>query len=383
MASRIVMTALSQTMEKGRLVQWHVAMGDKVEAGTPLLSVETDKAVVDVESPIEGVVLWLIGREGEEYTIGHLLAWIGEPGERLPADKESPASDAGDGGERVTPVAARLAQRHRVDVNRIEGTGPRQRVTKQDVLRYVAESGEHDEAGDPQAQQQEFDVVAPSALRRRSGERLADSWRETPQVSESLDVDFSQLLELRIEKHAAWSEAYGKPPTINDFVIKAAVFALGSHPELNVMLVDGDVRRYRSINICVAVDTTDGLLTPVVHGAGSKSVFDISLLMRSLVQKARTGSLEPDDLVGGTFTISNLGPLGIDWFTPLLNPPQAAILGIGGVKKKVVVIGDEIAIRSIASAIVTFDHRALDGAVVARFLDDFRCRMESPAMLIE
>ncbi len=377
MAVQFRLAALGHTMEKGRIVEWFVAEGATVKEGEPLLAVETDKATVDVDSPVEGVILRLVGEVDVEYPVGTTLAWIGEAGEEIPDTPETAAPEpAAAPASRVTPVARRLAERHGIDADGLQGTGPDGRVTKEDVRRAI-ESGApavaDDTSGDGIAR------VPLTGIRRTAAERLSASWRETPQVTEGIAVDFTDCLALRAEKMPVWREAYGVEPTINDVVLQAATEALKAHMALNAAYVDGAIVQYPEINLGVAVEVEDGLIVPVIHGAGEINIGELADAVIGIAERARAGKLGLAELEGGTFTVTNLGGLGVDWFTPVLNPPQCAILGIGRVRRVPAVVDDGIAVREHANLVLTFDHRVVDGAPCARYLAHLKALIESPA----
>lgn len=379
MATRFRLAAFGHTMEVGRIVEWKVSEGDEIREGDEILAVETDKAVVDVEAPIGGVLLKIVGQADQELPVGATLAWIGDAGEEAPDEPEeapAPAAAETPPRERVTPVARRLAERHGIDADALEGTGPGGRVTKEDV-RTAVESGvaprQEDEA--PEG----VEVVPLAGIRKVVAERLSANWARAPQVTEGVEVDFSACLEVRRQNRDAWKEAFGVEPTINDVVLLATATALGDNPELNAALVDGAVHRYARINLNVAVDTGEGLTVPVVKDAGEAGLGDIARAVAGLAEKARARRLAPEDLEGGTFTVTNLGGMGVDWFTPVLNPPQAAILGVGRVRRAPVVDGDDVVARDLATLVLSFDHRVVDGAPCARFLARLRELIEDPS----
>jgi pyruvate dehydrogenase E2 component (dihydrolipoamide acetyltransferase) len=374
MAVQFRLAALGHTMEKGRVLEWFVAEGGTIKEGEPLLTVETDKAAVDVDAPISGVLLRIVGQVDEEYAVGTTLAWIGEEGEEVPVTPAATvAAEPISAEKRVTPVARRLAERHGIDADAIDGTGPGGRVTKEDVRRAIdaapAESGAAAPGGNR---------VPLTGIQRTAAERLSASWRETPLVTEGIEVDFSACLAARAEKAAAWQEAHDIEPSINDIVLKATAEALKSHMRLNAAYADGAIEQFQEINLGVAVDSEQGLIVPVLHGADRLKIGEIARATRDLGSKAREGKLGLADLEGGTFTVTNLGGLGVDWFTPVLNPPQCAILGVGRVRRAPVVVDDDVVVRDVATLVLSFDHRVVDGASCARFLAYLKALIEIP-----
>ena len=450
MAIQFRLAALGHTMDTGRVVEWHATEGSTIEEGQLLVSIETDKAVVDVESPVSGVLLSLVGQVEVEYNVGDTLAWIGEAGEKVPevsaAQPKAPATDrqagsrvtpvaqrlaerhgidaetlggTGPGGRvtkedvqraidsgvptvqktaeqtpseprvadrparsQVTPVAQRLAERHGIDAETLGGTGPGGRVTKEDVQRAIDASAPTVEKAADETPPHGVDVIPLTGIRRTTAERLGTIWSEAPHVTEGIEVDFSAIQAARAANSDAWRDTHGAAPTINDFVLKATVEALKLHPRLNASLIDGAIHQYHDINLGVAIDIEAGLVVPVIRSAGSLDVVKIASKVRELADRARVGRLSPDDFADGTFTVTNLGGLGVDWFTPVLNPPQCAILGVGRVRRVAVFEGESIVARDRATLVLTFDHRAIDGAPCARFLGDLRGLIEAPESML-
>ena len=468
MAIQFRLAALGHTMETGRVIEWYIAEGSKIEEGQLLVSIETDKAVADIESPVSGVLLRIVGQVDGVYDVGTTLAWIGEEGEEIPdapaAQPEAPAAErpaesqatpvalrlaqrhgidaetlqgTGPGGRvtkedvqraiddgtatpqkaaseapapsaaaqpkkpatdrpagsRVTPVAQRLAQRHGIDAEALQGTGPGGRVTKEDVQRVIDDStatpqkaASEAPAPSPAAQPKEpaagVEVIPLAGIRRTTAERLGAIWSQAPHVTEGIEVDFTALQAARTANADVWRDAYGIVPTLNDFVLKATAEALKAHPQLNSALIDDAIHQYSDINLGVAINIESGLVVPVVRGVDALGIIAIAGKVRELADRARNGKLGLDDFTDGTFTVTNLGGLGVDWFTPVLNPPQCAILGVGRVRQAAVVADRSIQFRDVATLVLTFDHRALDGAPCARFLGDLRARIEDPGQLL-
>ena len=518
MAIQFRLAALGHTMETGRVVEWHIAEGSRIEEGELLVSIETDKAVADIESPVSGVLLRIVGQVDGVYDVGATLAWIGEEGEAVPdepaeqaqapaakpavesratpvalrlaqrhgidaealqgtgpggrvtkedvqraidegtatpveAATQAPAAEQAAGsrvtpvalrlaqrhgidaealqgtgpggriikedvqraidegaatpveaptetpaagqttGSRVTPVALRLAQRHGIDAEALQGTGPGGRVTKEDVQRAIdegtatpVEAPRETPVPSPAAQPKEpaagVEVIPLAGIRRTTAERLGTIWSQAPHVTEGIEVDFTTLQAARTANADAWRDAYGIAPTLNDFVLKATAEALKSHPQLNSALIDDAIHQYSNINLGVAIDIESGLVVPVVRNVDTLGVIALAGKVRELADRARNGKLGLDDYTDGTFTVTNLGGLGVDWFTPVLNPPQCAILGVGRVREAAVVADRSIRFRDMATLVLTFDHRAIDGAPCARFLADLRARIEDPEQLL-
>ena len=383
MATQFRLAALGHTMETGRVVEWHVAEGKPVEEGQLLVSIETDKTVVEVNSPIGGTVLRIVGTVDEEYQVGDTLAWIGKDNEDIPdqGDVATTPMPEASSAPRVTPVAERLAERHGIDPSALTGTGPDGRVTKDDVRRAI-ESGTTNEASDERTDSSGVEISPLVGIRRTTAERLSANWSVAPHVTEGIEIDATAMTTLRENNKNTWQESETGVPSINDFVLKATANALQNHPRLNAALIDNAIHQYQDIHLGVAVEVDAGLVVPVVHGTGSLSLLEIAAAVKQLGARAQSGQLTPEELDGATFTVTNLGHLGIDWFTPVLNPPQCAILGVGRVRKAPAVQGDSIVVRDTMTLVLTFDHRVIDGAPCARFLADLRDQIENPEALL-
>ena len=398
MAVRLRLAALGHTMERGKVVEWYVPEGGEVVEGVPLFAVETDKAVVDVEAPAGGVLLRIDAPVNKEYPVGATLAWIGDAGESLPdkADETIAAPEAVSDEQRVTPVARRLAERHGVDADRIEGTGPGGRVTKDDIRRAIdagtaptlEEKASREPAPGPEASggpapegkasgEPPHDVIPLKGIRRVTAERLSAHWTGAPQVTEGVDIDMTEVRAFRTAHRDEWRSKFGVMPSLNDIVLKAVAVALEAHPALNSALIDGAIHQYRTINLGVAVDVEDGLIVPVLHNAGELDLGGVASAVADLTTRAKAGKLTLEDIEGATFTVSNLSALGVDWFTPVLNPPQCALLGVGRMRRIPAAVGREVQIRDMATFVLTFDHRALDGAPAGRFLAKLKRLLES------
>ena len=383
MATQFRLAALGHTMETGRVVEWHVEEGKPVEEGQLLVSIETDKTVVEVNSPIGGTVLRIVGTVDEEYQVGDTLAWIGKDNEDIPdqVDVATTPMPEASSAPRVTPVAERLAERHGIDPSALTGTGPDGRVTKDDVRRAI-ESGTTNETPDERTDSPGVEINPLVGIRRTTAERLSANWSVAPHVTEGIEIDATAMTALRENNKNTWQESETGVPSINDFVLKATANALQNHPRLNAALIDNAIHQYQDIHLGVAVEVDAGLVVPVVHGTGSLSLLEIAAAVKQLGARAQSGQLTPEELDGATFTVTNLGHLGIDWFTPVLNPPQCAILGVGRVRKAPAVQGDSIVVRDTMTLVLTFDHRVIDGAPCARFLADLRDQVENPEALL-
>jgi pyruvate dehydrogenase E2 component (dihydrolipoamide acetyltransferase) len=418
MALKFGMPSLGHTMEKGKVIEWLKQEGQAVSKGEPLLVVETDKVVTEVEAPADGVVLKILVRPDEERPIGATLALLGAPGETLSeADMRQllgvettpqaapaapvasavaapPLTTPRDAGERVkiSPIARKLAEEFGIDPASLQGTGPGGRITKEDVLR-AAETAAAAAAPAPAA----APAVTPrraaasgsarlsvsrtiplTGIRGRVAERMFESWNTIPRVTEVMQVDMSVTVAFRDAMMGQWEQQYGVRISLNDMITKAVATALPRHPRLNATLVNQEVRLHEGVNIGVAVNLDEGLIVPVIFNADQKDLGQIARESRQLAERARAGRLQLPEISDGTFTITNLGTTGVDLFTPIINPPQVAILGVGMVQRRPVAVGDALAIRPSVYLSLVFDHRALDGVPAANFLQELQRLLTKP-----
>lgn len=438
MATNVLLPQWGMNMEDGTLTRWLVSEGDEIVEGQPLVEVETAKINSELESPATGVVYHIMAPEGSLVKVGELVAVIGEPGEN-PSRPEpgAPASSAGarrrrrrrdarpaGGGTRqVTPVARRLARDNGIDLDNLNGTGPRGRITEQDVraaiearqsrprvqvvprarmlarqqdidLDEVAGSGPNGRITVADVEQAIAEREAASAradavgetvpltgLRKIIADRMSMSVSTMAQVTLSTEADVTELLSLRESLVSEWRPHRIRPLDL-DLIIAAVASALKAHPRLNSHLVDGNVLLLNEVNIGLAVAVSEGLLVPVLKGADSLSLLDIAGQIRSLADKTRKNELGVDDMTGAGFTVTALSNYDIDVFTPIIDPPQVAILGLGRAIEKPVVVDGEIVVRSMMHLSVTFDHRALDGVPVAEFMRTLKGSLESPGDLV-
>lgn len=432
MATPVLMPQFGFTQEESTIVAWLCAEGQAVRKGDPLCEVTTDKVDMEVEAPTDGVLGGIRFAAGDAVPVATVIAYVLAPGESLPVEDAKPAPHPVPGGReraRPTPVAARLAAAAGLDLEPVSGSGPRGRITRRDVeahlagdaggpslgpvratpaarrvarehglaLSRIAGSGPHgriqeadalaatrDTKAEPAAPGLESltgppEIVPLVGLRGTIARRMQRSYQEAPHISFSLDVDMSAVLELRNAAVKAGAPA----PSLTAVLAFACAWALRRHPRLNSYLQDGEIWRLPRINVGVAVALEDGLIVPVVHDAGRYTLRALDTMIGDLVARAREGRLQPEEVAGGTFTLSNLGMFGIDQFTAILNPPQVAILAAGRVARRFVPdeAGSPLA-RPLMTLTLSVDHRALDGAQAARFLATLRDGLEEPARML-
>ncbi len=382
MPTEIVMPRLGWTMEEGTLVEWLKQDGDLVEAGDIIFTVESDKAINEIESFDSGT-LYIppdAPQPGDTLPIGAVLGFLLGPGEGPPAaipatpaveteaesspQRAAPSRPRGDrpkgrkSRSAISPRALRLATELKVDWSTLQGSGRDGRIVERDV-RAAASGPSRDES--------------EVAIRRTIARRLTESHAETAPVTLSTEADATDFAALRAELDIS-------NLTYNDLFLKLTAAALAEHPDLNASWRDGTVQRHDEIHIGIAVDTRAGLLVPVIANVGARELSDLARETADLVRKAREGDLEPGHLQGGTFTITNLGAYGIDVFTPIVNLPQCAILGVGRIVSKPAVYQGRVVPRDMVALSLTFDHRVVDGGPAARFLDTVRRYVERPEL---
>ena len=376
------MPKLSDSMAEAVIIRWLVSPGDAFARGEALIEVETDKATVVYEAEADGTLDAILVPEGAAAAIGEPIATLSNGrGEASREDRPAaPAQRDGSGAERpnATPVARRTAVELGISLHGIAGTGPGGRVTREDVEKAASEAGTPAQRPAPVGGKGEAETLELTATQATIARRMAESARTIPVFTVSSDVDMSLIAELR---RGAGKER-DDVPSLNDFVVKAAAGALRAFPKLNSTFVDGKVDCYSRVNIGVAVATDDALLVPVVRDADQRSLAQIAAETRRLAEGARRRALAPEDLADGTFTVSNLGMFGVRAFTAIIDPPQAAILAVGGVRRAPVEDADGgVVFRDLMTVTLTCDHRVVYGAEGALFLSRLRDLLERPLEL--
>ncbi|MFP4686775.1 MAG: dihydrolipoamide acetyltransferase family protein [bacterium] len=421
MAEKVLMPQLSDTMETGIIVNWKVQEGERVETGDILAEVETDKATMELEAFDSGVLLKKIAGEGAEVPTQQLIAVIGEEDEdisdlledtdeqpdqkeqeteetveepsedrenaaeeekaeeSLPAAEPQSSSEPAPGGERVriSPVARRMSEEQGIDISKIKGTGSEGRITKSDIERAI-EKGRAKKTSSPEAGSRlKSEKVKLSSMRRTIARRMSKSKREIPHFHLQSEIVMEKIVSMRDDFKETEREV-----SYNDFILLAAARALLEIPELNVSYEEDYLQKYGHVNLAFAVAVEDGLLTPVIESAETLGLFELRDEVRRLSEKARSGKLTPEEYESGTFTVSNLGMFDIKNFSAVINPPQAAILAVGMIKEHPAVRAGEIVAVPRMEVTLSCDHRAVDGAQGARYLQAFKELLEHPARLV-
>jgi len=419
----ILMPALSPTMEEGVLAKWHVKVGDTVSAGQVIAEIETDKATMEVEAVDEGEVLEILveaGTEGVKVNtpIARLAGDDAAPAPKKaepakdearavskPGPRPEPAADKADttqappapakDGERIfaSPLARRIAAQNGVDLKSVKGTGPHGRIVKRDVEGAKGGTAAASPAavqGEPRKVQSlaqmgipdgSYDLVPLDGMRKAIARRLTDSFRDVPHFPLTIDCEIDGLLEARAQVNALL-EPQGIKVSVNDFIMKAVAMALKAVPEANASYSPEGIALHHHADVAMAVAIDGGLITPIIRKAETKSLAEIATESKDLARRARDRKLKPEEFQGGTFSVSNLGMFGIKSFASILNEPQGAIMSVGAGEKRPVVRGDSLAIATVMTVTLTCDHRVVDGAIGARFLQAFKPMIENPVTML-
>lgn len=422
----ILMPALSPTMEEGVLAKWHVKVGDVVKAGDVIAEIETDKATMEVEAVDEGEVTDILVAEGTEgVKVNTPIARLKDEGgaaapapkaaaapgetakaepakvEAAPAPAAAPkaaAVPARANGERVfaSPLARRIAAQNGVDLKAVKGTGPHGRIVKRDVegakggAQAPAASTAPAPAGEVRKVQSlaqmgipdgSYDLIPLDGMRKAIARRLTDSFRDVPHFPLTIDCEIDGLLASRAKVNAMLEKS-GVKVSVNDFVIKASAMALKAVPEANASYSPEGIAMHHHADVAMAVAIDGGLITPIIRAAETKSLSQIATESKDLAKRARDRKLKPEEFQGGTFSVSNLGMFGIQSFASIINEPQGAIMSVGAGEQRPVVKNGQLAIATVMTVTLTCDHRVVDGAVGARFLQAFKAMIEDPVTML-
>ncbi len=398
MATTVIMPKLGLTMTEGTIERWLKKEGDRVQKGEPLVEIITEKINFQYESPATGILRKILHHEGEVVPVATPIAIIAEEGEVItemegiiPAIQEaSPSRPVFQGEKReeipkrifASPLAKKIAKEKGIDLSTLQGSGPKGRIIQRDVLQAI-EHLKLEEVPPPSPIEIPAGKVIPlKGIRKIIAKRMTESFQNAPHFYLSLEVEMTALQDLRERLREEIEKRTGVRLTMTDLLVKISASALRDHPIMNSRFEGDQIHLMGEINIGVAIALEDGLIVPVIHQADKKSLTEISLSLRDLTQRAREGKLSLEDVEGGTFTLSNMGMLGIDKFSPIINPPQCCILGIGRTVEKPVVQGKEISVKPMAWLTLSSDHRIVDGATAAKFLNQVKRLIEDPALLL-
>ncbi len=398
-------------MKEGTVSAWNKKVGDSVEKGEYIASINSEKIEMEIESPAEGVVLDIIVPEGQGVPPGTVICYIGQSGEKindvernLQAAKIETAVTVAEEKEpqqssiqkirkhkaKISPVARKMAEAAKLDIDKIQGTGPGGRITKEDVQKVMEESAlntrekmDENETKDRQVHNDHHIQRIPvSGMRKVIAERMLGSLQTSAQLTLTMKADVTDLLAIQNQVGERALKHYDVKLTVTDFIAQAVILSLKRHKEMNSAYIDDQIQVFDSIHLGIAVSLEKGLVVPVIHNAETASLIQLSKKAKDAARKARQGQLSTDELKGSTFTISNLGAYGIEHFTPILNPPETGILGIGSAYDTPIYKGEELQRRTILPLNLTFDHRVVDGAPAAEFLRTIKQYLEEPILLL-
>ncbi|MGG0790904.1 dihydrolipoamide acetyltransferase family protein [Peribacillus simplex] len=443
MATEVVMPKLGATMEEGTIVSWLVQIGETVEEGDPIAEIQTDKIVLEIEAETTGVLLKTLYDAGAVVKVHENIAYLGEENESVEdLEKQSPSVSLQSAEEQIatpaeesaiqtrqlasgykirrTPAARKLAKDTQIDLRNFTGSGPLGRIQKIDVEKYLAEhsqkitplakkiaedqeidyrgitgsgtrgkivkddiiTGSASENNGNQANVQDERRVPFIGMRKVIADRISSSAYTAPHVTLLSEIDMTKCVSLRKDLLPVIEKAEGLRISFNEILIKATAFALKLHPGMNISLEGNEIVYHFNINIGLAVAVPDGLVVPVLKDVEQKGLATITREAKMIGKQAREGKLSPDDMRESTFTISNLGMYAVDGFTPIINTPNAAILGVGRIQEKPVSVNGEVVVRSMMNLSLSFDHRIIDGAPAAAFLTDLKDTLENPLKLM-
>ncbi len=359
MVTQVVMPRLSLTMKEGTIGIWFKKEGDRVEKGEPLVEILSEKATYDLEAPGSGILKRILVQEGADVPVNSVLALIALPDESV-AHGEAGAQEAVEVEPRVlaSPAAKRLAREHGIDLSLVSASGPGGRIIEEDIMSYL---DRHDEAS-PRVKE----IIPLTGIRKTSAERLVNSFRTAPHSTVMMKVDASNAKALHEKLGVSFTAV----------IIKASARSLRESPMINSSFEDNRIKIFGDVNIGFAVATELGLVVPVIRNADLESLERTDKLVAELTEKAKQGKLSRADVTGGTFTVTNLGMHGVDLFIPIINPPEAAILAVGRVAEEIVLVDGEIHTRPTITLSLSYDHRIVDGAPAAEFLNKVRQKVE-------
>ncbi len=440
----VIMPKMGDAMEEGTLVKWLVSEGDEVSEGDAIAEIETDKASMEIEAEDSGTLAQFIASEGDDVPVGEAIAFIQGEGEEVPerdgseagggeaeeeaeeggdgeaqaqttteteeekeSAEEQPQATQTDGHVRASPIVRRLAQENDLDLSRIEGSGPQGRIVERDV-RAAMESGEAQMADGqaeeaPAAEEQEdgaaqavfqppelpaptqapgTEVLAPSRMQRVVGERMTQAKQQIPHFYATVEVKMDEAMALRAELNEKLAEQEIKL-SVNDLVMKASAVALKDFPKVNALYTSEGIELHEQVDMAMAVALEDGLITPVIKDCARKGLATISQESKDLAKRARDGDLTPDEYQGGTITVSNMGMFGVESFTAIINPPQAAIIAVSSITKRPTYDeNDEVVPASFMKLTLSADHRVTNGADGALYMAAVKRLLENPMMLL-
>ncbi|KML18927.1 2-oxo acid dehydrogenase subunit E2 [Bacillus altitudinis MN12] len=375
MAVEVVMPKLGMSMKEGTVSVWNKEVGEAVNKGESIASINSEKIEMEIESPAEGTILDIKVPEGEGVPPGTVICYIGEGNEQVERKKEKEIqSKPKKERKKISPVARKMANSANLDIDTLVGTGPGGRITKEDVLRALPERKE---------KKQNETVQQPiNMMRKTIASRMMESLQTSAQLTITIKADVTKLTNLQQQLNETAIARYETKLTITDFVAKAAILSLLEHPAMNSQYHNGVVETFENVHLGIAAALDNGLAVPVIRHAERLTLIELAKGIKLYGEKAREGKLLHDEIKGSTFTITNLGAYGVEHFTPILNPPEAGILGVGTMYDTPVYREDELCKGTILPLSLTFDHRVLDGAPASAFLSTVKAHLEEPISIL-
>ena len=408
MAVEVVMPKLGMAMKEGVVSEWNKGVGDSVEKGELIASINSEKIEMDIESPAEGTLLNIAVPEGQGVPPGTVICYIGNTNEKI-VTKESgiqtnkveteqteisntsepsilPISKTND-RVKISPVARKIAQAANLDISKIQGTGPGGRITKEDVQEAIKKLEsepliQEERTISPQASVEKRKEMSVTGMRKVIAARMKDSLQNSAQLTITLKADVTDVIQLQKQTAKIIQTDDENKITITDFIAKAVVLSLQEHPQMNSAYIDETIHLFESVHLGIAVALEKGLVVPVIRNAEACTVRQLAKKGKELAKRAREGQLPSEEMTGSTFTISNLGSYGVEHFTPILNTPETGILGVGAAYDAPVYIGEELKRRTLLPLSLTFDHRVLDGAPASAFFRTVKRYLEQPLTML-
>jgi len=367
MVTKVVMPKLSLTMKEGTIGKWYKKEGETVEKDEPIVEIISEKATYDLEAPTSGILRKILVNEGVDASVNTVLAIITSSDEAFSETEILEAPKAVEEIEKrilASPSAKRLARVYEIDLSLVKGSGPEGRIVEEDVRKFMEET----RGAMPKIK----DIIPLTGFKKTSAERVSSSFKTAPHSTIIMEVDVSKAEGLHEKLQVSYTA----------ILVEAVAKALVEHAIINSTLDENQIKIFEDVNVGLAVATEYGLVVPVIHNANKKSVKEIDTAIKELTEKARQGKLAKEELTGGTFTLTNLGMYGVEFFTPIINPPEAAILGVGKIAEKPVVINGRVEVKPIMMLSLSYDHRIVDGAPAAAFLLKVKEKIETTTELV-
>ena len=408
MAAEVVMPKLGMAMKEGTVSTWNKKVGDSVSKGDMIASINSEKIEMDIEAPQDGVILDILVQEDVGVPPGTIICYVGKPNEQLTEQnrsanelqapknevaaaislEEPPANTASSKKNketvRISPIARKIAESENINIETIQGTGPKGRITKADVEKVLAERASE---SSPQTVERDNPAINKETLpvagiRKVIASRMHNSLLNSAQLTINMKADVTDLLSLQREIKDVTQQRHKVKISLTDFIARAVVLSLQEHKQMNSAYIDNEIQLYNHVHLGMAVALENGLVVPVVQHAEKMSLVELATEIKTRAADARQGQLSTDRMQGSTFTITNLGAYGVEYFTPVLNPPETGILGVGATEDVPMYKGDELQKRNLLPLSLTFDHRVLDGAPAANFLGTIKQYLEQPILLL-